>query len=537
MTRLLCLLALGIHSASALPEGFESKLFAGPPNVSYPAGLCAAPTGEIFVSQDLNSSIDQKPNRGKIIRCVDTDGDGAADQFTDFAPNIDSLRGSCFVGDTLYVVNPPFLSAFRDFDWDGVADERKDLVTGMGFDLSFRSADHTSNGVRMGIDGWLYLAIGDYGMVLANGTDKNTVALRGGGVLRVRPDGTELEIYSRNTRNICDVAVSPYLDVFSRDNTNDGKGWNTRFHHFVSLADMGYPRLYKHFPDEHLKSMADYGGGSGTGALYLHEPGFPDAYNDKVYTCDFTTQHVYVHPMQRHEATFVTQQEKFFAKKAIDMDVDGFSRLYVSDWKDGGYRYSKSEVGGVYQITYPELTAAKFPDLVSATNAELLVYLTSPSAVCRLNAQREMLRRGTSEGLVRVLRDDSIPLYARVAALFTLAQREGRHAHDSLLLLCQDADLREFALRALADRKTQTLGVPSWAFRGGFRLKRPACAIARHHWIGSHWGKESSRSPSSLWPGTHNHEGNTRRLCSRTRCYSSHSHQSHRGSQRSRCLH
>ena len=60
----------------------------------------------------------------------------------------------------------------------------------------------------MGIDGWLYLAIGDYGMFRAEANDGSIVHLHGGGVLRVRPDGSELEIFVRNTRNIVDVAFA-----------------------------------------------------------------------------------------------------------------------------------------------------------------------------------------------------------------------------------------------------------------------------------------------------------------------------------------
>ena len=60
--------------------------------------------------------------------------------------------------------------------------------------------------------------------------------------------------------------------VFARDNTNDGGGWNVRFHHFTGGEDHGYPRLYKNFADEAVKPLADYGGGSGCGAAWVSEP-------------------------------------------------------------------------------------------------------------------------------------------------------------------------------------------------------------------------------------------------------------------------
>ena len=70
-------------------------------------------------------------------------------------------------------------------------------------------------------------------MMDAKGTDGAVVRQFGGGVARIRPDGSELEVYVYNTRNQFDVAISPTLELFTRDNTNDGKGWNLRVHHQV----------------------------------------------------------------------------------------------------------------------------------------------------------------------------------------------------------------------------------------------------------------------------------------------------------------
>ena len=147
-------------------------------------------------------------------------------------------------------MHPPHLSAYIDKDGDGVADEEKVLVKNIAFGFKDRPADHTSNGVTLGIDGWLYLAIGDFGFLKAEGTDGKTLQLRGGGVVRVRPDGTGLEVYSRGTRNILEVAIDPLLNGFARDNTNDGGGWDIRLHHFTGLEDHGYPSLFKNFTDE-----------------------------------------------------------------------------------------------------------------------------------------------------------------------------------------------------------------------------------------------------------------------------------------------
>ena len=81
----------------------------------------------------------------------------------------------------------------------------------------------------MGIDGWLYIAGGDFGFMDAVGTDGKHLQHRGGGVIRFRPDGSGLEIFATGTRNILGTPISPLLDIFARDNTNDGGGWDVRF--------------------------------------------------------------------------------------------------------------------------------------------------------------------------------------------------------------------------------------------------------------------------------------------------------------------
>ena len=137
-------------------------------------------------------------------------------------------------------MHPSHLSVCRDADGDGVAETSTVLVRALGLDLSFRGADHTTDGIRWGIAGWISVAMGDYGFAKAAGSDGRTVRLRGGGIVRVRPDGSELEIVSCGQRNIFDVTVSPRLDLFTLDNTNDGGGWDKRLSHVPHGGQMGY---------------------------------------------------------------------------------------------------------------------------------------------------------------------------------------------------------------------------------------------------------------------------------------------------------
>jgi len=467
MNRPSLLLLASAATALAVPEGFEIHTFAEPFDADYPAAITVAPNGDVYVSSDQNGSLGKDKDMGRIIRCRDTDGDGVADNFVHFVPKVDSPRGGHIVGDTLYLIHPPYLSSYRDTNGDGVADEHKVLVTGLGGGIEHpRGADHTTNGVRMGIDGWLYISVGDFGCTPAKGTDGSSYTLHGGGVIRVRPDGSEVEPYSLMTRNICDTAISPTLDLFSRDNTNDGKGWNTRFHHYTPLSNHGYPRLYQHFADEAVTPLADYGGGSGTGGLWVDEPGLPDGFGNMLYSCDWTTGKVYYHPFKQVGASYEIEQKIFHdVSRATDIDVDGFSRLYIADWRGGQFKYAGKDkkVGLIQQVTVKGAAPAQYRDVTKASDDELVKLVASPSSVQRFAAQHEMLARGKagefSHKVYQLAVDPKQPVNVRVAAIFTCKQLSGKLATPYLAKLVEDEVVREYALRAMTDRKSQLDGV------------------------------------------------------------------------------
>ncbi|MDG2398983.1 MAG: c-type cytochrome [Akkermansiaceae bacterium] len=444
--------------AIALPDGYELSDWAEPFDVDYPTALTAAADGTVYVSVDKNGSLGKEKNMGKIVSCRDTNGDGKADKFADFVPNVDSPRGGHFVKDTLYLIHPPFLSSFRDTTGDGVADEHKVLLENIGFGLRHpRGSDHTTNGCRMGIDGWLYIAVGDFGMEATKGADGKVVTLRGGGVARVRPDGSELEIYSYHTRNICDIAISPKLDLFTRDNTNDGKGWNIRVHHLTNGSEHGYPRLYKNFTDEAVRPILDLGGGSGTGALYLAEPG----HDELLLTCDWTTGKIYNDKVSENGASYSLKESVYMnLTRAIDIDVDGSGNLFVCDWRGGRFKFAGKgkKVGMVQKLTKKGLKSKPFPKLLKMSTFELVSQLKSGSAVRRLEVQRELLAKGDTAAvkpLIELIKDSNLSVESRIAAIFTLSQMEELTADQFLQIFTKDwkdlKEIQQYLARAAGD--------------------------------------------------------------------------------------
>ena len=447
------------------PEGFSETRFAGYPEIKSLTGLSVSPEGVVYAAQDLNGAWGTDPHSGSITRMEDTDGDGKADKFTKFVADIDQPRGIHFIHDTLYVINPPYLTAFKDTDNDGIADQKKNLLTGIGFPLDWRGGDHTSNGVRMGADGWLYMAIGDYAIPNGKGSDGSTIQLWGGGVIRCRPDGSELEIFTSNTRNIYGVAITPQLELFSRDNTNDGGGWNVRFHYFSQFMDAGYPRKYLSNPDETQAPLADYGGGSGSGMQFIQEPRIPAQWNNKVYSCDWGGTGISVHDMKRYEETYIIEQKTFFKPdKAMDISADGDGNIYVMNWKGhNNYAYFAEERGSIFKFTPKSPAGKAFPNLKKQSIDQLINNLNSDSENLRMTSQREIISRKadikTAKKLTSYVQNPSKSLYGRTSALFALKQLFGTQAHEALKSFTKDKDLRENALKALTDRSTQVKGL------------------------------------------------------------------------------
>ena len=472
------LTAAEILKKVSFPPEFEATVFASPPDISYPIFLSAAPDGSLFVGCDENGSLDRKADRGRVILCRDTDGDGRADRFTTFA-KMDSPRGVAWDASTrtLYVMHPPKLTAYHDDNGGGVSTREEDLISGLGFDLGFRGADHTINGIRLGFDGWIYVACGDYGAVKAVGKDGRSLSLRGGGIVRIRPDGTGLEQVVWGTRNILAVAISPGRDLFTRDNTNDGDDWNDRLSFNPIGAQMGYPTLFRNFSDEIIPTMIDFGGGSPVGSIFIDEPSLPAEWSHGFYSVEWGRSEIDLHPLTPVGASWKADTKRFGKMtRATDLEVDGLGHLYAASWDGATFTYAGPNVGYIIRLTAKGAQPAAVPNFKKMSPEELAAQVGSPSGVWRLAAQRELLLRGASTEAINALQKiatGSTNLGARVSALFTLQLLPGSKSQPFLLACLKDATLREYALKVLGDDSVAASGLPAAPFIEASRDPNP----------------------------------------------------------------
>ncbi|MFT5123043.1 MAG: putative heme-binding domain-containing protein [Kiritimatiellia bacterium] len=476
-----------------IPDELTAQLFTDSDVTPSPACLAVSAEGEVFIGVDLNGSLGKGAGKGRIIRALDTDHDGKADQHTVFA-EIDNPRGMIPVDNRLYVLHTVIpdatgileamhLSELIDKDRDGKADGSRILVKSISPPKhnQSRGADHTTNGIQMGIDGWIYIAVGDFGIHQAQGTDGTELTMLGGGIVRVRPDGTELEVYTHGLRNIYDVAIDPRMNIYTRGNTNDGGGWNIRFIHQIQSGEYGYPVLFKHFTDEILPALADLGGGSGTGALFFAEPGWPEKYSKVPMMCDWGRSQLVIHRLTPDGGSFTQAPEAFIKLSQIsDADVDASGRLYLSAWDGAGFSGNPKK-GYTVRVTPKDWTYHAFPDVRKLDANKLLKLLVSDSAKASHRAQQELLRRSDEASYATLLKlagSPKISIEGRIAAIFTASQWKGADATKALVELTSDASIRAFALRALADRIPLNQTVPTQPFLEGLKDPDPQVQIA-----------------------------------------------------------
>jgi putative heme-binding domain-containing protein len=452
-----------------VPAGFRATLFACDPLIEYPSVIAAGPRpGSLFVAVDYMTGLGTDIVRRDEIRLIeDTDGDGYADRATVFASGLNSVQGMAYHDGTVYVMHAPYLTALRDTRGTGKADERRDLLTGLGLAPEKDQIRlHNANGVVVGADGWLYLALGDHGCDVTR-PEGDRLVLEGGGILRCRPDGRDLHVFATGLRNIYDVALDDDLNVFVRDNENDGGDYKIRVCHSFFGADHGYPYLYYEQPDEALTPLADLGLGSSAGGVCYLETQFPAEYRGNLFFCEWGRA-VVRYPLKRAGASFATPQEIDFAAgaptdpygfKPTDLVVDRDGSLFVADWADG--QRPRRGRGRVYHIRYVGKKGE--PSAAPPASGEepsglgrLIARLDSDSDSERCRAQEAVERRGKdgAAAVVEALEKKRLGTRGRARAAWVLAKVEGAAAVEKLFALAKadpDPGVQAQAVRVLAD--------------------------------------------------------------------------------------
>jgi putative membrane-bound dehydrogenase-like protein len=464
--------------AQKVPAGFKSELIFGVPDIEHPSVVTCDDDGNLYVGEDpmdMRGPTKKEFDRVILIRWDKTTGKPIR---TVFCENLAAVFGLVWHQGKLYVMHAPHYSVFEDTNGDGVSDVRKDLATGFGPPAGvYGFNDHIVTGTRLGLDRRVYVSVGDKGVPKATGSDGSTISLEGGGVIRMKLDGSELEVVTSGTRNHLDVAMDALDNIFTYDNTDDGLGWWTRFTHHIETGYYGYPYDYHPHPERHLPRISEHGGGSPVGADCYREAAWPADYQGNPFHCEWGKGKIQRFKLKKSGASFTSEIEDFMTKEGPEefrpLDVcfspDG-KTMYVADWNFGGWVNPKV-CGRLFRVTYEgkdapaEPPRAKNSDPIEAQ----IKSLAHPSHAERMRAQWALALLGTKAAyapVVQSLENPATPKFGKIHAIWTLnalTEHGDKRPNEGVdpvaawlkALYDKDEDVRGQAARALGLRRAK----------------------------------------------------------------------------------
>jgi glucose/arabinose dehydrogenase len=187
-----------------LPPGFEISVYAT--GVNNARSMTLSPNGTLFVGTR---------SAGNVYAIVDRNGDFQADEVITLARGLNSPNGVAFWDGALFVAEINRVIRFDDIESHLNSSSQPVVVN----DKFPKDGQHGWKFIRFGPEGLLYVPVGAPCNICERNADRYAV------IMRMRPDGTNLETFARGIRNTVGFDWHPSSqELWFTDNGRDRLG-------------------------------------------------------------------------------------------------------------------------------------------------------------------------------------------------------------------------------------------------------------------------------------------------------------------------
>ncbi len=480
-----------------LPPGYEISLFASEPDITKPINMEFDDRGRLWVTHSIEYPMEASPGSGKdkITILEDTNGDGKADKFTDFASDLNIPIGIMPVKGGAIAYSIPNVYMFADTNGDDKYDEKKVLLGPF---------DHVDthgmiNNFIRGLDGWIHSSHGFRNSSKVAGADGDSISMTSGNTFRFHIDGSRAEQTTYGRVNPFGFAYDDLGYLYSAD---------CHSMPIYQIIDQGdYPHFGKKPSGIGFgPQMMDYQIGSTalSGLVYYNGETFPEEYRNSFYSGDVVACRVSRNTLKYNGSSpqavlqkdFLLSEDPWFRPVDIKIGPDG--AMYIADFYNriiGHYEVPLSHPGRdrtsgrIWRITYKGETTEPI-DWSKASLDELVEGLGHHSFNMRMAASNRLVDYNADEAaepLKVVLADNSAAPKQKVHALWAL-HRLGKLTEDELTRAAKSdrQEIRVHAYRTLVEfkqlnDKLRSLAIAGLAHTDPHTQRAAADVLVRHH--------------------------------------------------------
>jgi glucose/arabinose dehydrogenase len=335
-----------------LPPGFQISVYAA--NLPNARSMALGAQGTLFVSTRT---------AGSVYALRDTNGDQRADQMFTIARGLTLPNGVAFRDGALYLAEVNRVWRYDKIE-ENLAAPPKPVLVNDGFPSA---THHGWKFIRFGPDGWLYVPVG----APCNLCERDDA--RFASIMRMKPDGSGLEVFASGVRNTVGFDWHPVTkELWFTDNGRDMLGDDVPPDELNRAPQKG---MHFGFPYCHGKNISDPQFGAkracsqstppeqelgphvaALGMRFYTGTMFPPEYRNQIFIAEHGSWN------RSHKIGYRVMLVRLEGNKAVKYEV--FARGWLqgeSAWgrpvdvqvmPDGALLVSDDEAGAIYRITY-----------------------------------------------------------------------------------------------------------------------------------------------------------------------------------------